>query len=229
VTVPATRLVLVTGCGRSGTRYVTFVLRRLGLDVPHERLGRDGMASWTMAVDASERPYGPPSETVRFRQVFHQVRHPLAVIRSVATFGPESWAFVYAHTPCRPDDPVVVRGGKYWLAWTAQADRSAMWTYRVEALGEALPELCRRLGVPYRPAVLEVVPTDVNTRRRGRSLHLADELAERLRVGVPARLRGRLGRAAAPPPLTWEELEAADAELAARIRERALAYGYEDA
>jgi hypothetical protein len=221
--------VLVTGCGRSGTRYTTFVLRRLGLDVPHERLGRDGIASWTMAVDARERPYGPPSSLVRFQQVFHQVRHPLAVIRSVETFGPDSWSFVYAHTPCRPEDPIEVRGAKYWLHWTAHADRAATWTYRVEALRDVMPELCSRLGVPYRPSVLARVPADVNTRRRGRPLHLADELAERFRLDLPAWLRDALARpTAVAPSLTWDELEAADAELAGRIRERAIGYGYED-
>ncbi len=197
MTEVATRRVLVTGCGRSGTRYTTFVLRRLGLDVPHERLGRDGIASWTMAVEAADRPFGPPSDEVRFGHVFHQIRHPLAVIRSVETFGPDSWSFICTHTPCSPDDPVVLRGAKYWLYWTEHAERVATWSYRVEAFDEALPELCSRLGVPHRPEVLDHVPTDVNTRRRGRPLHLADELAERFRVGVPTGLRNRLARRAA--------------------------------
>ena len=222
------RRLLITGCGRSGTRYMTFVLRRLGLDVPHERLGRDGMASWTMAVAAAERPYGPPSDAVRFEHVFHQVRHPLAVIRSVETFGADSWQFVYAHTPCRPEDPPLVRGAKYWLHWNDHAERLACWRYRVED-ASALPDLCARLGIVVRPAAGQV-PTDVNTRRRGRALHLADELAERLHVDLPARLRDRLAAKARPAlPLTWDELEAADVALADRVRERALDYGYEAA
>ena len=31
---------IVTGCGRTGTKYTAFALRRMGLDVRHERLGR---------------------------------------------------------------------------------------------------------------------------------------------------------------------------------------------
>jgi len=227
VTGRVDRRVLITGCGRSGTRYMTFVLRRLGLDVPHERLGRDGMASWTMAVEAAERPYGPASDAVQFEHVFHQVRDPLAVIRSVETFGPDSWAFVYAHTSCRPEDPPLVRGAKYWLHWNDHAERLACWRYRVEDVASALPDLCARLGVAFRPVAARV-PADVNTRRRGRALHLADELAERLHVDVPRRLRDRLATTSRPePPLTWDELEATDALLADRVRERALAYGYE--
>jgi hypothetical protein len=229
VSTAATHRVLVTGCGRSGTRYATFVLRRLGLDVQHERLGRDGIAAWTMAVEAPDRPYGPPSAAACFEHVFHQVRHPLDVIRSVATFGPDSWSFVYAHTPCRPDEPLLVRGARYWLHWTTHADRAATWRYRVEALPDVLSELCSTLGVPYRPTVLARVPTDVNTRRRGRPLHLADEAAERLRLDLPGWLRAGLGRVATEPALTWDDLAAADERLAAQVRERALSYGYEDA
>jgi hypothetical protein len=217
---------LVTGCGRSGTRYLTFLLRRLGLDVRHERLGRDGIASWTMAVDAERRPYGPPSSMCSFEQVFHQVRHPLAVIGSVTTFGPESWAFVCEHTPCHPDQPVLLRAATYWLHWTAEADRIATWRYRVEAIDDVLPELCRRLEVECDVSVLASVPRDVNTRSRGRLLHLADELGERVHVGVPAVVRQAIARDGARRQPTWADLAAMDAELAERIRARAREYGY---
>ena len=81
---------LITGCGRSGTRYTSFALQRLGLDVPHERLGRDGISSWTMAITTEKRPFGPPSSQVSFEQVFHQVRDPIAAIASCMTFNPSS-------------------------------------------------------------------------------------------------------------------------------------------
>jgi hypothetical protein len=226
-TAPRRRKLLVTGCGRSGTRYTTFVLRRMGLDVPHERLGRDGIASWTMAVDAENRPYGPPSSSCGFEHVFHQVRHPLDVIRSATTFGPDSWAFICEHTPCRPGEPALLRAARYWLHWTRHADLRATFTYRVEAMDEVFPELCRRLGVPCDRDALGSVPTDVNTRSRGRPLHLADELAERLHVRLPTAVRNRLGRGAGPERLTWDALAALEPELCDGIRERAVAYGYE--
>jgi hypothetical protein len=221
------RKVLVTGCGRSGTRYTTFVLRRLGLDVPHERLGRDGIASWTMAVEDDARPFGPPSGTCAFEHVFHQVRHPLDVVRSASTFGPDSWEFICRHTRCRLDQPVLLRSALYWLDWTAHADRSATWSYRVEAVADVFEELCERLGVDCDRRVLAAVPSDVNTRSRGRALHLADELGERLRVGVPAVVRRRLGsREQGYERLTWSDLDALDAPLSHSIRRRAADYGY---
>ncbi len=187
------------------------------------------MASWAMAVAASERPFGPPSESVRFESVFHQTRHPLAVISSVATFKPSSWEFICAHTSCSTVDPLVLRSAKYWLYWTEHADHLATWRYRVEALAEVFPEFCARLGVSPRMAVLEQVPTDVNTRRCGRLLHLGDELAERLRIELPDGVRARLrGSRPLPPALTWDELTAIDVGVAARVHDRALAYGYDD-
>ena len=229
ITSIRTRRLLVTGCGRSGTRFISFVLRRLGLDVPHERLGRDGIVSWSMAVHACERPFGPPSGSVHFEHVFHQTRHPLDVISSVATFKHPSWEFICAHTPCSFDDPLILRSAKYWLHWSEHADQLATWRYRVEALGEVFPEFCERLDVDVDLAALERVSIDVNTRRRGRLLHLGDELAERLRIELPGGVRERLGPSRPlSSALTWDDITAIDRDLATRIREKAVEYGYGD-
>jgi hypothetical protein len=220
------RLLLVTGCGRSGTKYISFVLRRLGLDVPHERLGADGISAWDFAGPVRGRPYGP-AVSVRFEQVFHQVRHPLDVIASVATFGPESWSYIYANTPCTRDEPLLVRAARYWLGWNERVETIASWRYRIESLPTLFPELCERLGVDANPSVLARVATDVNTRRRGRALHLAEELLERMRLDMPEYLRHWLARpTSAVQPVSWLDLERADAGLAAQVREKALEYGY---
>ena len=125
---------------------------------------------------------------------------------------------------------MLLRAATYWLYWTAEADRIATWRYRVEAIDEALPELCRRLEVECDASVLASIPRDVNTRSRGRLLHLADELGERLYVGVPTVVRRAIARDGGRRQPTWADLAALDAELAERIRARAAEYGYgEDA
>jgi hypothetical protein len=220
------RLLLVTGCGRSGTKYTSFVLRRLGLDVPHERLGRHGVSAWDAAGPARGRPYGP-TEPVRFEHVFHQVRHPLDVIPSVTTFGPESWAYICATTPCRPDEPVLVRAARYWVAWNDRVETIATWRYRVEELPSVFAELCRLLGVEGRPSALGRVATDVNTRRRGRAFHLGEELLERLGLDMPDELRRLLTRRRDVPRIGWDDLDRADPALAAQVREQAARYGYD--
>jgi hypothetical protein len=144
------RLLLVTGCGRSGTKYTSFVLRRLSLDVPHERLGRDGVSAWTLGGPPVGRPYGP-SGVLRFEHVFHQVRHPLHTIASATSFGAESWGYICAYTSCAPDEPVLVRAARYWLDWNERVERIASWRYRIEALPEIFPGCGATWPRPFAP------------------------------------------------------------------------------
>ena len=224
------RRFLVTGSGRSGTRYTASLLGALGLDVRHESLGSEGVVSWYVAADADTVPYGPPSSRLVFRHVFHQVRHPLRVIPSLATLRPETWAFVAHHVPCPPDDPLLVRCAKLWLHWNLLAERRAEWRYRIEDLPDIFDEFCRRFGVACDRRVLERVPRDLNTR----PVRLATwfsrlesrEYLYRLRLG--ARLRERLLVAGgARSTLTWETLDLVDPELCRRVHLKAREYGYE--
>jgi hypothetical protein len=86
MTAPVLRPLVVTGCARSGTMYIAAVLGGLGLRVGHEVVfgprtrrfdgwhGQHGDCSWLAA------PFlGQIGDAV----VRHQVRHPLAVVRSL--------------------------------------------------------------------------------------------------------------------------------------------------
>jgi len=223
------KLVLVTGSGRSGTKYVCFVLRRLGLDVRHETMGRDGIASWCMAVDVERAPWGVPRGAYDFANVFHQVRHPLAVIASCTTFKDESWRFIREHVEWTADDCLLLRAAKYWLLWNERAEAGATWRYRIEDLPLVFPEFCERLGVEVDPSVLGRVPTDVNTRLFGRPFHLYEQLWERL--GLDPSASGRrwtavLGQSTGRAPLSWDALEAVSPTWTDRVRRKAIEYGY---
>ena len=128
----AYREFLVVSVGRSGTKYVAFLLRSLGLDVGHESAGAHGIVSWYLAADADSVPHGPPSTQFVFGHVFHQVRHPLRVIPSLMSLRPETWSFVARHTGCAPEDPLPVRCAKLWLHWNELAEAKAEWRYRIE-------------------------------------------------------------------------------------------------
>jgi len=197
---PQRRLVLVTGCARSGSGYIAAVLQACGLDVRQEAIGRDGCASWTMAVESKRTPWGPARDgTTEFEHVFHQVRHPLSVISSVwTTEGPRSWGFIAEHVPkLRADDSIEVRCVKYWYYWNRAASRVAEFTYRLEDLANAWPELCRRLGRKLDARPLSTVPTDINARRtkppsRGNNVLEHDFTWAELRRLVKPRLFGKL-------------------------------------
>jgi hypothetical protein len=221
--------VLVTGCGRSGTRFTTFVLRRLGLDVGHERLGKDGIASWALAVEADVVPWGPSLATLTFDVVLHQTRHPLRVANSVVSFREESWRFICDHVPCSLDDPLPLRAAAYWYHWNIAAEVKADVTFRVEDIRSSIGAIATKLGVEADASVLDRVPTDVNTRRNGRLFHLAEEALERLHVEPMPRLRAWLARPATGKPLPqidWDDIRALDPSLCDRVQSLARRYGY---
>ena len=137
---PVRMPLLVTGCGRSGTKYIAFALQRMGLDVRHERLGRDGISSWTMAVTSENRMYGPPSSAASFEQIFHQTREPLDAISSCLSFSDSSWDFICENVECPRTASTVIRAATYWLLWNEEAEKIATWRYRIEDFPDILLE-----------------------------------------------------------------------------------------
>lgn len=160
------RLVLITGCSRSGTWYITEVLNFCGLKVDHERYADDGCVSWLMAVDALETPYGPGSLGLKFDHIFHQVRDPLATISSVYyTEHPPAWDFTHKYLPeISSSEPLLDQSVKFWIYWNRQAEKKAEWTYRIEDIEEVLPIMGEKLGVYLNPLALKFISKETNHR-----------------------------------------------------------------
>jgi hypothetical protein len=224
-------LVLVTGCPRSGTKYISCLLAELGLDVQHEAMGRDGSSSWCMAVDADETPWGPPRREHTFTTAFHQIRNPVAVIPSFSTLQEPSWRFVYAHTPCRPEDPPLVRAAKLWYHWNRHTERVTEWRYRVEQLPAVFDEFCRRIGVPADRQALKRVPANVNTRAFGGIGRVCKWVCSKLAIEPPAFVRNRCidrsvyARSGAAA-FSWDALRLLDRAVHDQVLGLAMEYGY---
>ena len=172
------RQLLITGCARSGTAYVARVLRDCGLDVGHEKDASFGLVSWPMTVDTPQRLWGPPSGRYRFKHIFHQVRHPLKTIASFHLANELSWRYVFKHIPeIKLNDKMIVRCAKYWVYWNLKAEKRAEWTYRVEDMEKALPEMSRRLGVPLDASVLKNISKHYH--QRPYHVHLTWEILHR--------------------------------------------------
>lgn len=158
--------VLIIGCGRSGTAYISFILQKCGLEVRQEGFGRDGCAAWHMAVDSDNMPWGT-QKGHSFRHVFHQVRDPLDVISSwyINKMSERSWNYIYKNVPqIRPDEPFLAQCAKYWYYWNLAAEKKAEWRYRIEDIELVFDEMSQRLGVPLSNKVFTLVPKDANTR-----------------------------------------------------------------
>jgi hypothetical protein len=215
------RKLLITGCGRSGTFYAAEVWRSLGLDIRHERpvtphgsMGKDGAASWFMAVDDPNPPFGPSAAEYRFDFTLQIVRHPLKVIASIAQFilqhGYASPVYIEHHAPetqlsfeerlLEPKEQLILRAARYWYHWNSLAQAKADETLQVEQLIPALPQLCASLGVEYKPGVADKISKKTNARWQ----YIRED----------------------PWTVEWMEIEALDRDLSEKIRDLASSYGY---
>lgn len=188
---------LITGCARSGTAYISQILQECGLKIGHEKTQKDGVSSWYMCINTKHVPWAVDSRRrLQFAHIFHQIRHPLKVISSVQTEGRPSWKYIIKHIPkIKWEDPEFVKCAKYWYYWNLKAQQQAEWTYRVEALDQEWEEFCRRLGKKLDRSKAKHVPHNVTARPH--------------------------------TEITWEDLRLQlDPDLYQKIRELAQKYGY---
>lgn len=181
------RRLLITGCGRSGTGYLATLLGELGIPCGHEALfgpqvHADACApTWPEDVTCEASwlaaPYLAtlPADTL----VLHQVREPVAVVRSFLRIrlfeGKNVWKrFAEAHAPALAGGTPFERCVKYWLHWNRlcqTASTSSHVAYRRRRLedvdAELLMELAAELGLPRTRAAVDAalarVPRDTNT------------------------------------------------------------------
>lgn len=214
------RKLLVTGCGRSGTLYASEVWKSQGLDVRHEnpdppngQMGKDGIASWYMAVDDPDPPFGPSANGYEFDLIIHQVRYPLEVIASCAQFvlkDPFSRDYIERNAPqtrlsseereMPSKAQLIIQAARYWYYWNLLAQKKANVTIQVEKLPARLESLCRLLEVSYRPGAAD----SISKITHGRYLYIND----------------------AYWVIDWEDIERLDARLCRNIKELAARYGY---
>ena len=195
---------LIVGCGRGATHYVTQVLRKCGADFAHETAGyKDGMASWFMPPDDPSIDQlwkcgqFKPCRVMEFRTVAHQVRHPLAVIRSWMSM-PASRAqieFIERHTTCSSRLSRLSFAMRYWLEWSLMCDTHSCYSYRVEQISKSMPQLAKKADVPFfEEAIWNTAPTNTTPN--------------------PARA------------VSWADLSECDAGLTKEIKDLASLYGY---
>ncbi|NDY93938.1 glycosyltransferase family 25 protein [Ideonella livida] len=95
------RPLLISGHPRGGTGYAAALCRQLGLDVGHEKLGRDGISSWMFAVEAEDNPYAGDAvarsrRALAWQHLIQVVRDPATAAASVmrdSRYAPPSYAF----------------------------------------------------------------------------------------------------------------------------------------
>lgn len=175
----------MVGTGRCGTVYTAALLTACGIPFGHEAVFRPrGIERrWGLAGDASYLavPWLPFYSGL----VLHQVRHPVAVVRSLVGSG--FFGELAPHSKYRaPVDRLVAPTGdpvrdavRYTVAWNERCERHAAIRYRIEDIDAVLGTLVALID-PSRleavPDALARVPRGMNTRARAREIAGVDDL-----------------------------------------------------
>ena len=200
-------MILITGCGCSGTTYICNVLRRHGLDLTHDQgVGKDGVVT-NAVVDGEvwiyKYGYRGIVEYVdkklpinNFDKIIHVIRHPLLVISSIMKKW-RDWGKVWLHievgVSCKNMVPSLHNAMKYWLIWNQKIE-----TYtddRVKAEDIFLDNKCilQKLNLPFKEHSNKKIASSNKTKT-----------------------------------YSWDDLEKKDDFLAKKIKNLALKYGYKD-
>lgn len=160
------RKLLITGCGRSGTKYISELLKRSGFDVRHEADGADGIVSWPMTATEGESLWGPAFSEYEFETVAHQIRNPVKVISSCHTITDKSWNYIKKYIPINEKDSKLIMCAKYWYYWNLKAEKLAGFSYRIEDIDSMLFKLVNILGKRenFSKESLRIIPRNVNKR-----------------------------------------------------------------
>lgn len=196
-----TQKLLITGCGRSGTKYISALLNNMGLDVPHEvKMGKHGISSWLMAAPNRSYPWGPQCDINSFTHILHQVREPLKTITSLSTFSPISWKYISKYIKIKPNDSILIKSMKYWCRWNRMASKLSQYTYKVEDIADIFPKFCQEIGyksLQNKNYIISNVKTNINSRKKKYN-----------------------------KIYTWEDLYNANYALADKIYHQSISYGY---
>ena len=222
--------IAVIGTGRSGTNFFAAVLHELGKDVLHEKFGADGIASWCLVPDCDDAVYGPGGNKLdNTFAIGHQVRDPLKAIGSLTTFNRASWKYITENSPAIEKMPrrIMHRAMRHWLDWKVRAGEKSSFTWRLEDLKNAPPEILNELGWDVSPeewrAAYDRARHGANTGSARTSNALFNP-----KVGPITQWR-RYKHTNRKSPVSWEELRSIDFELASEIESYAESLGYEPA
>ena len=214
-TAPARPPILLTWHPRCASGYISSVLSSCGVELGHERRGRDGICSWMLAVDDLNPPWGdPPPATGGYAAEWAYVRDFRSSVPSIALENcrARSYAFrrfhIWRTSGIDLDDHrgVLDRAlASYVLWYEIVLDRPLGGVVRVEHVAEDLPPLLERLD--------------------GRSGSEADLVRRKLREGHKANdSAGKFD--IEKPRFTEADWGAADEALLLRLERLAARIGY---
>jgi hypothetical protein len=119
----------------------------MGLDVGHERPGKDGISSFQYAVDTDRVPFHSVDQNrgrkwYDFDRIIHVVRNPAHVIASAAFTdmnGAIEWQAKFVDVDLKANP--VRQAVQTWIGWNRLIEEYTMERVRVEDAEEQLPKM----------------------------------------------------------------------------------------
>ena len=200
-------MILITGCGSSGTTYISKLLCKNGLDVTHDKLlGKDGIVTNAIVHDkvwVYNYKYMGIREYIQlkipiteFTKIIHITRHPLDVIPSIMQKWAE-WGKVWLHVEegLLGKNPSISLSNamKYWLMWNHMLEMYT--TTRIKA---------------------EDIFNDNSV------------ILDQFDLKLVNPIHGKIGSSNTTLKFTWDDLGKHNKILTQQIRQLAIKYGYEN-
>jgi len=139
-TDPDVQKVVIVGCGRSGTYYMREVMKRFGLHVGHEAMGRNGISSWYEVSDQRSKDIREYFQGHKCYYL-HVVRNPFDVIASLWRCEeiPEKHGLKFFRINCPEYNDLkgIDYIAKHWIVWNKKAEENfdIDFTFQVETIG----------------------------------------------------------------------------------------------
>lgn len=127
----------IMACPRSGTQYMTLLLKSTGLKVAHEGIGEDGSVNYFY------------HNQIYPKIILHQVRNPLRVIPSLTVLS-DKWKVQFSFfAGLKSGDMDTIEGAALvWLAWIDRIEKCEPdFVYKIEEVNENWPQICRLIGI----------------------------------------------------------------------------------
>lgn len=146
---------IVIGCGRSGTCFIAQTLRECGLDVWHEKEGKNGTVDWRLT----------PYNLSNYKYKLHQVRNPLHAIGAIQALPNKAFDYINQFVDIKKGSRLAWCA-RYWLYWNQFAESKCDFTYRVEDINVALPKILRLINHQHNPTTALHVSRKRNSREQ---------------------------------------------------------------
>lgn len=150
---------LITGCPRSGTRYIHNVLNRVGVKVGHECIKEEGCSSGFYVGDFDSYPvaHEQPVSSIHWTSIIHLVRHPRRAVPSLKRLlmdvaAVRRWYEQFGLITGDLDESAM--NVWYWSHKQTRQNLNVDLTVNIEWLPDQWNEVCNLVGIdvdfPYR-------------------------------------------------------------------------------